>query len=103
MPTKKHFSNFLKDPISDTFFISPTTPEVYKLIKELLVNKSLSPNSIPTKILKLAKGTLSGPLSELTNKSFLGGTFRNVFKIAKVVPSLRHNQEYFPATTDQSP
>ena len=65
-PNKKHFSNFLKDPITDTFFISPTTPEeVYKSIQELQVNKSLGPNSIPTKILKLAKDTLSGPLSEL--------------------------------------
>ena len=29
---------------------------------------------------------MSGPLSELINKSFLSGTFPNVFKIAKVVP-----------------
>ena len=85
--TKKNFSNFLKDPITDTFFISPTTPEeVYKSIQELQVNKSLRPNSIPTKILKLAKDTLSGPLSELINKSFLSGTFPDVFKLAKVVP-----------------
>ena len=58
-PTKKHFSNYLKDPITDTFFISPTTPEeVYKSIQELQVNKSSGPNSIPTKILKLAKDSL---------------------------------------------
>ena len=86
-PTKKHFSNFLKDPITDTLSISPTTPEeVYKSIQELQVNKSLGPNSIPTKILKLAKDTLSGPLSELINKSFLSDIFPNVFEIAKVVP-----------------
>ena len=85
-PTKKHFSNFLKNPITDTFFISLTTPEVYKSIQELQVNKPLGPNGIPIKILKLAKETLSGPLSELINKSFLSGTFPNVFKIAKVVP-----------------
>ena len=58
-PTKKHFSNYLKDPITDTFFISPTAPEeVYKSIQELQVNKSSGPNSIPTKILKLAKDSL---------------------------------------------
>ena len=85
-PTKKHFSNFLKNPITDTFFISLTTPEVYKSIQELQVNKPLGPNGIPIKILKLAKETLSGPLSELINKSFLSGTFPNVFKTAKVVP-----------------
>ena len=37
-------------------------------------------------MLKLAQDTLSRPLSELINKSFLSGTFPNVFKIAKVVP-----------------
>ena len=71
----------------NNFFTSTKTPEeVYKSIQELQVNKSLGPNSIPTKILELAKNTLSGPLSELINKSFLSGTFANVFKIAKVVP-----------------
>ena len=83
-PTETHFSNYLKDPI---IVILPTTPEeVYISIQELQVNKSLGPNSIPTKVLKLAKDTLSGSLSELINKSFLSGTFPNVFKIAKVVP-----------------
>ena len=86
-PTKKHFSNYLKDPITDTFFISPTTPEeVYKSIQELQVNKSSGPISIPTKILKPAKDTLSGTLSELIYKLYLSGIFPNVFKIAKVVP-----------------
>ena len=42
-------------------------------------------NSIPTKILKLAKDTLSEPLSELViNKSFLTAIFPNVFKIAQL-------------------
>ena len=86
-PTKKHFSNYLKDPITDTFFISPTTPEeVYKSIQELQVNKSSGPISIRTKILKPAKDTLSGTLSELIYKLYLSGIFPNVFKIAKVVP-----------------
>ena len=57
-PTKKHFSNYLKDPITDTF-ISPVSPitleEVYKSIQELQVNRFLGPNSIPTKFLNLLK------------------------------------------------
>ena len=55
-------------------------------MQELQVNKSPGRNSIPTKILKLSKDTLSRPLSELINKSFLSGIFPHVFKIAKVVP-----------------
>ena len=89
-PTKKHFSNYLKDPITDTFFISPTTREEdYKSNQELQVNKSSGPNSIPTNILKLTKDTLSGPLTELINKSFLSGIFPNFFKIAKIVPDFK--------------
>ena len=36
----------------------------------LQANKSSGHNGIPTKILKIAKDTLSRPLSELTNKTF---------------------------------
>ena len=86
-PTKRHFSTYLKGPVTDTFFISPTTPEeVYKLIQKLEFNKRSGPNIIPTKILKLAKDILSGPLSELINKLFLSGIFPNVVRIAKVNP-----------------
>ena len=81
-----HFSNYLKDSIIDTVFISLTTPEeVYKSIQQLQVNKFSGANSKLTKTLKLAKDTLSGPLSELINKSFFCVMFPNVFKKAKVV------------------
>ena len=58
-------------------------------MKELQVNQSSDPNSIPTKILKLTKDTLSGPFSEIINKSFPSGTFPNVFRIATVVPAFK--------------
>ena len=64
-------------------------------MQELQVNKSLGQNGIPTKILKPAKDTLSGPFSELINKSFLSGTFPNVFKIAKVIPIFKAESRIF--------
>ena len=86
-PTKKHFSDYLKTPKTDTFYISPQTPkEISDLIKTLKNSKSSGPNSTPTNILKEIYETVSIPLSTLTNKSFTTSLFLNMYKIAKVVP-----------------
>ena len=86
-PTKKHFSDYLKAPNTDTFYISSTTPqEISDLIKTLKNSKSLGPNRIPTDILKEIHETTFIPLSTLMNKSFTTGVFPNMCKIAKVVP-----------------
>ena len=48
-PTKKHFSDYLQAPNTDTFYISPTTlKEIFDRRKTLKNSKSLGPNSIPT-------------------------------------------------------
>ena len=87
-PTKKNFSDYLKTPTTDIFYISPTTPkEISDLIKTLKNSKSLGPNnSMPTNILKEIHETISIPLSTLVNKSFITGVFLNMGKIANVVP-----------------
>ena len=89
-PTKNHFSDYLKAPNTDTFYISPTTPkEISDLIKTLKISKSLGLNSIPTNILKETHETISIPLSTLIKKSFTTGVLPNMCKIAKVVPILK--------------
>ena len=86
-PTKKRYSNYLKNPNPDSFFISATTPEeVSDVIMTLKSNKSTGPNSIPTNILKEIKEMVSIPLSHLINKSFTSGIFPKIFKLAKIVP-----------------
>ena len=49
-------------------------------------NKSVGPNSISTKVLKLLKNDISSQLSEIFNISFSSGIFPSVLKTAKVVP-----------------
>ena len=49
-------------------------------------NKSVGPNSIPTKILKLLKNDISSQLSEIFNISFSSGVFPSILKTAKVIP-----------------
>ena len=86
-PTKKHFSDYLKAPNTDIFYISPTTPkEISVLIKTLKNSKSLGTNSIPINILKEIHEKISIPLSTLMNKSFITGVFPSMCKIAKVAP-----------------
>ena len=64
----KHFSDFLKNRSNISFFISPTDKkrnrECYILIDS---NKSIGPNSIPTKVLKLLKNDISSQLPEIFN------------------------------------
>ena len=55
-PTKKHFSNDLKDPIIDIFFISLTRPEeVYKSTQELQLINLQVPIAFQQKFLNLLK------------------------------------------------
>ena len=52
----KHFSDFLKDKNQNSFFQSSTNNyEIHNAISSLDSNKSVGPNSIPTRILKLLK------------------------------------------------
>ena len=56
----KHFSDFLKNRSNISFFVSPTDKtEIEDVISSLDSNKSVGPNSIPIKILKLLKKNIS--------------------------------------------
>ena len=83
----KHFSDFLKTRSSISFFVSPTDKtEIENVISSLDSNKSVGPNSIPTKILKLLKNDISSQLSEIFNISFSSGVFPSLLKTTKVIP-----------------
>ena len=83
----KHFSDFLKNRSNISFFVSPTDKtEIEKVISSLDSNKSVGPNSIPTKILKLLKNDIFSQLSEIFNISFSSGVFPSILKTAKVIP-----------------
>ena len=62
--SSKHFSEFFKNGIDKTFFISPTDEtEIISCITSLNSNKSSGPYSIPIKILQLIKNDIAKPLS----------------------------------------
>ena len=49
-------------------------------------NKSVGPNSIPMKILKLLKNDIFSQLADILNMSLSTGVFPSMLKIAKVAP-----------------
>ena len=57
-------------------YLRPSThSEISDLIKALVPSRACGPNSFSTYLIKLARNTLSGPLSFIINKSFEYGTF----------------------------
>ena len=80
----KHYSHFLKNRSNISFFVSRTDKtEIENVISSLDSNKSIGPNSIPTKILKLLKNDISSQLSEIFNISFSSGILPLILKAAK--------------------
>ena len=74
--------------------MSPTDKtEIENVISSLDSNKSVGPNSIPTKILKLLKNDISSQLSEIFNISFSSGIFPSILKTAKVIPIHKNNSK----------
>ena len=61
---------------SNSFFLSPTNEnKILSSISSLNPNKSVCPNSIPAKILKLLEDEISSHLSDIYNISFCMGVF----------------------------
>ena len=86
IPPNKDFSDYLKHPANNTFYISPTNAgEVEQKLKTLKTNKAVGPNSIPTRSFKTYSKSLTKALSELINLSFGQGKFPTILRIAKVI------------------
>ena len=83
-PTKRQFSDYLKDSNQNSFFIQPTTVEEVKdIIMTLMSSKSMGPNIIPAFLLKQTRNTVSLPPAKLIKKSFETGIFPEICKAAK--------------------
>ena len=84
---KKPFSFYLKNNITNSFFLNfVTEAEIEKIVNNLSCSKSSGPYSIPTHILKDNINILKKPLAKLINMSFQQGMFPESLKSAKVTP-----------------
>ena len=84
--TSKSPMDYLKASSPYSMFRSPTTKfEVEDVISNLDSTKSIGPNSIPIKLLKVLKPYISQYLEKLVNQSFLEGHFPSKSRSAKVI------------------
>ena len=83
----KHFSTYLKNPITNNIFLNPVDrPEIVSLINQIKTTKACGPNIIPANILKNNANYLSEPLEIILNMSLSEGTFPELMKLANVCP-----------------
>ena len=61
-----------------------------KLLKN---NKTIGPQGISTKLLKIFDKALSKPLTKLINLSFVKGVFPNVSKTTQVLPTFKKRRQ----------
>ena len=79
--------DYLQNENPHSFCIAPSAPhEVSDIIDALKTGKSIGPNSIPIKLLKILSPRISAPLSLIINESFLSGVFPEKMQLAKVIP-----------------
>ena len=60
--------------------------EVTDIICIIKHGKSIGPNRIPTKLLKILSPHISLPLSKIISESFQSGSFSTRMKLAEVIP-----------------
>ena len=92
--SRNKFFDFLPQIKINSFFINPTDKtEIKNIILPLDLLRSIGPNSIPTKILKLLSIDISIQFAELLNLSFSEGIFPSILKIYKVIPTYRKDSQ----------
>ena len=86
-PSNTHFKNYLNNPNSDSFFVTPVTPsEVNRQLLNLNEGKAPDAYDIPMNLSKCVSDALTTPLTKLITESFESGFYPNMLKFAKVVP-----------------
>ena len=81
------FESFFPNSPMNSFALFPTTEtEIENRIDNLNTSKSSGPYSIPTKLSKMLKNTISVPLTYIINCSFSTGIMPEKLKIARVIP-----------------
>ena len=93
-----HFSNYLKNKIKDTFFLSAVTEEdiLIQLLK-LNENKSSGPDNIKPRLVKLCRDQFIEPLKILYNKSIENAEYPYEFKLAKVIALYKKKSRFVPS------
>ena len=83
--SNKSFDEFLQHPNKNSFFLRPTSSdEITNLILSLNESKSVGPNGLPTKRLKLLKNDISLQLTKIFNLPFATGVVPSGLKVIPI-------------------
>ena len=82
--TKSPF-DYLSNRACNSLFLTPVTPLEVDAFDALIPFKSVGPDSIPIRILKILRCSISPLLDLLINQSFLSGIYPDTFKSPKVI------------------
>ena len=92
--SRSKFFDLLPQIDINLFFIDPTDKtEIKNIIWSLDPLKSIGPNIIPTKILKLLSNDVSTHFAELFNLSLSEGVFPSTLKTCKVIPIYKKDSQ----------
>ena len=96
--TRKSPLDYLSGRMRNSLFLAPVTLiEVNDLISILNPSKSVGPNSIPIKLLRIIGLSISPLLVLLVNQSFQSGIFPDKLKIAKVISLFKKGNPELPS------
>ena len=85
--TRKSPMDYLGTRNEHSLFMTPVIPiEISDMISLLNTGKSIGPNSIPTKLLKILFLHKCSPLSDIINDLFQSGISPEKLQLAKVIP-----------------
>ncbi|XP_057299070.1 uncharacterized protein LOC130629748 [Hydractinia symbiolongicarpus] len=93
--SKEHFTHFLTNPVSDSFFCNAVThEEMTSTIMSLDDKKAIDIYHFPIKIWKDVDEIIANPLCKIVNESFSSGIFPDKLKLAKVLPLFKSGDRY---------
>ena len=94
--TRKSPLDYLSSKNSQSFFVSPVSPQEIKILITSMKNGiAVGPYSIPIFLLKILSEHISIPLCDIINDSFSCGTFPDLMNLAKVIPLYKKNSPEF--------
>jgi hypothetical protein len=83
----KHFSHYLKAANINTFLIKITDQiEIESIIALFNIHKSVGPYSIPNKVIKEIRYSISQPIMNICNNTFTSGKYPEQLKISRIIP-----------------
>ena len=94
--TKNNFGYFMKEPIPNCMYLSPTTKdEISKIIRGLNINKSSDIYDIPVKVVKMGESFFAEHLSNVFNCCFEQGIFPEYLKVAFISPIYKKESKLY--------